>query len=93
MTDRKTETRTAGAFDLRYILALLFIIYGVVVTIMGTAVSQADLAKAGGWNLNLWTGIAMIIVAVLFAAWAKWRPIKIEVPADDDLPAGASGED
>jgi uncharacterized membrane protein HdeD (DUF308 family) len=73
---------TAGWFDLRYILATLFIIYGVITVVMGADPSQEALHKAGGWNLNLWTGVVMIIVSLLFAAWAWWRPVKVDVPVE-----------
>lgn len=84
-----TKRVTAGLFDLRYILALLFIIYGVIVAIMGASPSDEELAKAGGWNLNLWSGVVMIIVAVLFAAWALWRPVKVDVPVEEGGQDGA----
>lgn len=87
MTEQETTVAkkrvSAGWFDLRYILAVLFVIYGVITAIMGASPSEEALRKAGGWNLNLWTGVIMIVVALLFAAWAWWRPVKVDVPADD----------
>lgn len=87
MTVRNQTGSAAGGraslFDLRWIIALLFGIYGVVVTVMGIGfTTQADLDKAGGINVNLWTGIPMLVVAALFALWAQLRPVQI--------PAGAS---
>ncbi len=62
-------------FDLRLIIAFLFGLYGVVLVVMGLAfTSDADLKKAEGVNINLWAGIAMVVVAALFAAWAMLRP-------------------
>ena len=86
---QSTEKRqTAGLFDLRYILALLFGIYGIVLTIMGAVnFSSADSQKTGGININLWAGIVMIVFAAVFAAWAKWRPVVIETTvAPEDMP-------
>ncbi|GAA1317855.1 hypothetical protein [Pseudonocardia xinjiangensis] len=63
-------------FDLRSIIALLFGIYGIVLTIQGLFFeSEAQLQKAGGIDINLWSGIIMIIVAALFALWARLRPL------------------
>ncbi|WP_433558532.1 hypothetical protein ACQPWY_08410 [Pseudonocardia xinjiangensis] len=63
-------------FDLRSIIALLFGIYGIVLTIQGLFFeSEAQLQKAGGIDINLWSGIIMIIVAALFALWAWLRPL------------------
>jgi membrane-bound ClpP family serine protease len=62
-------------FDLRLIIAFLFGLYGAVLVVMGLAfTSDADLQKAEGVNINLWAGIAMVVIAVLFAAWAMLRP-------------------
>ncbi len=79
-------SRAASLFDLRWIIALLFGLYGIVVTVMGIGfTTQADLDKAGGINVNLWTGIPMLVVAILFALWAQLRPVQIpaEQPAED----------
>ncbi|MER6395475.1 hypothetical protein ABT263_05325 [Kitasatospora sp. NPDC001603] len=68
----------AGIFDLRLILALLFCIYGTVLTVLGaTATSQADLDRAGGANVNLWVGVGMLVGAALFAGWARLRPVRL----------------
>jgi hypothetical protein len=88
--------RTAGLFDLRWIIALLFGIYGIVVTVMGIAfTSAADLAKDGGTNVNLWTGIPMLVFAILMAAWARWRPVVFQPAsaADADVDMGGSNGD
>jgi len=79
-------SRAASLFDLRWIIALLFGVYGVVVTVMGIGfTTQADLDKAAGINVNLWTGIPMLVVAILFALWAQLRPVQIpaEQPSED----------
>lgn len=77
-------------FDLRTVIAILFIFYGVILTIMGLFFeTPADIAKAGGINLNLWSGIVMIIVAAGFFLWARTRPLAPpsgEVDTDDRPP-------
>ena len=88
---RETEEAPSAAsqlFDLRTIIAILFIFYGVILTIMGLFFeTPADIAKAGGINLNLWSGIVMIIVAVFFFLWARTRPLAPPPDAvDDDRP-------
>lgn len=63
--------------DLRAIIAALFGIYGTVLTAMGApGASAADLRKAGGWNVNLWCGLAMLAFAASFAAWTLLRPLR-----------------
>ena len=88
----KSSSGAAALFDLRTVIAILFAFYGIVLTIMGIiSPSAADNAKSGGIDLNLWTGIAMIVLAVLFVVWARMKPLNAGAPpadADvDDRPA------
>ena len=80
MADAQTggRRRTAGAFDVRTIIAALFVIYGAVLTVLGVvATGPKDLAKAVDININLWAGIGMLIFAALFALWSWWRPVVV----------------
>ena len=73
----------AGAFDIRVFIGSLLGIYGVVLLLTGLfGTSDADLAKADGLNVNLWTGIGLLVSAALFVLWARLRPVV--VPADPD---------
>lgn len=81
-----TRTRRAGAFDIRLIIALLTGVYGLVITIMGAAVTpQSEIDRAAGVNINLWAGIGMLVFTALFVLWALVRPIRVPVeePADE----------
>jgi hypothetical protein len=75
-----TETPRRGRialFDLRWILAFLFGVYGIVVTLMGLLVHARTYTASGQdvhVNVNLWTGIPMLVLAALFALWAALRP-------------------
>ena len=71
--------RAADLFDLRRIIGGLFAIYGVILLVLGLGASDADIEKAAGWNLNLWVGVAMLITAALFLAWAFARPLGQEI--------------
>jgi hypothetical protein len=75
MTQR--SSRTAGAFDVRSIIALLFAIYGVVLTVVGVVQPAAEIVKSAGVNINLWAGIGMIAFAAVFGLWARIRPIRV----------------
>lgn len=83
---------TAGAFDIRVIIAGLIGTYGVVLVALGLfATSAEDLTRADGLNINLWAGAGMVAVAVLFVAWARWRPIVVaedSETADEPPPSG-----
>ncbi len=74
-----TQKHTAGAYDVRTVIAGLIGLYGIVLTIMGLVSNSADdRAKTGDWNANLWSGIVMIVVAVVFAVWLKLRPVVVD---------------
>jgi len=84
-----SASTTAALFDLRSVIALLFAVYGIVLTVMGVAgTSSAELDKAGGIDINLWTGIVMLVMAVGFVFWVWQRPPLVASPAeaarDDD---------
>ncbi|QIZ38331.1 hypothetical protein [Saccharopolyspora sp. ASAGF58] len=75
---------TAGAFDIRTIIALLFGIYGIVLIVVGATAGADDVAKSGGIDINLYSGIGMLVFSAAFAVWARLRPIA--VPAADEVP-------
>ncbi|MGM1064765.1 hypothetical protein [Saccharothrix sp. Mg75] len=81
----------AGLFDLRLVIAVLFAIYGVVLVVVGLGFTdESDLAKADGLNINLWSGVGMVVVAALFAAWATLRPVVVpDEPAGEGSAEGA----
>lgn len=90
-----TERKKAGLFDLRGILALLFGLYGVVLTVMGLfTTSQEELDKAGGINVNLWMGLVMLATALVFGLWQRLRPLAVPDRVDDtdtDAEADSAG--
>lgn len=69
---------TARAFDVRMVIAVLFGIYGVIVTIMGlVGTSAREIAQSAGVNINLWSGVGMLVFAALFAVWVRLRPLVV----------------
>ena len=70
----------------------LFLIYGVILVILGIGADDAEIEKAAGWNLNLYVGIAMLVVAALFLIWAFMRPLAQQLgtePPADAAPGGS----
>ena len=62
-------------FDLRVLIGALFTFYGIALTIYGFFTSPEEIAKAAGININLWLGIGMLILGLLFLLWAKVAPV------------------
>jgi hypothetical protein len=71
--EQKSAT-AARIFDLRRIIGGLFVLYGVIVTIAGFTASDAAIHKAVGVNINLWTGIGMLLLGVFSLVWMTLRP-------------------
>ncbi len=72
--------KRAGVFDVRVIIGVLLGIYGVVLLLMGLfGTTEEELARADGVNVNLWTGIGLVVASVVFLAWARLRPVLVPV--------------
>ncbi|MEU1075784.1 hypothetical protein ABZ404_24475 [Streptomyces sp. NPDC005878] len=90
----KKSATAARLFDIRRIIGGLFTLYGVIVTIAGLTASDADLDKAQGVNINLWTGLGMLALGLFFLGWLWLRPLAPPVPqAGEDGVGGEGGED
>ncbi|SCX52886.1 hypothetical protein SAMN03159343_2875 [Klenkia marina] len=73
---------TAGAFDVRNVIAALIGAYGVVLVLMGLFHDTAEEAeRTGGLAANLWAGIGMLVFAAAFALWARLRPVVVDPPS------------
>lgn len=75
--------RQARFFDLRFAIASLFTIFGIIVTITGLVADEQDLAKSEGVNLSLWTGIGMLILAASFWGWLFAVPPEVPEGHED----------
>ncbi|MBV2363671.1 hypothetical protein ACFPZ0_16310 [Streptomonospora nanhaiensis] len=84
MSANAPEPRTSPsrAFDIRMVIALLFAIYGIVLTVMGAFGSAEHVEQSAGVNMNLWSGLGMLVFAILMGGWALIRPLK--VPSDTE---------
>ena len=65
-------------FDIRLLIGGLFVVYGVMLTVAGFFTSDADIDKASGININLWLGLGMLVLGLLFLLWRALRPLRIE---------------
>jgi hypothetical protein len=91
MSDRKIDPSAkasgghpAGAFDIRNIIDALLGIYGVLLLLAGVFM-DAEEAKTGGVNANLWTGLALLVAGAVFLVWARVKPI---IVPEDVEPVG-----
>lgn len=75
-------------FDLRMIIGGLFTLYGVILTIVGALDSTAEVDKAAGVRINLWMGLGMLVLGLLFLLWVWLRPLH-PGPSDSTPPASS----
>ena len=78
-----SEMRAANLFDLRRIIGGVFGVWGVLLVILGLTESDAEIEKAAGVNINLWAGLGMLAISLVFTVWALTRPLGEELAEDD----------
>jgi|SRR5664279_2500180 len=85
--------QSSRLFDLRLLIGGLFTLYGVMVGAAGLFDSTTDLRKSNGLRINLWTGIGMLVLGLLFLLWAFLRPLQRAEPSGPDGGGDASAVD
>lgn len=90
MTDKTRHS--AGAFDIRNVIASLLGIYGIVLLLCAAFTDPGVNPETGAEKSsadNLWTGVALVVVALVLFAWAKLNPVVVdEKLIEEDAPAG-----
>ncbi|MFC8512657.1 hypothetical protein [Streptomyces sp. NPDC057257] len=81
---QQKSATAARIFDLRRIIGGLFVLYGLIVGITGLVDDQAAIDKAQGVNINLWTGLGMLLLGVFFLVWLRLRPTPPPLPPVED---------
>ncbi len=93
--DLKKVSSAARLFDVRRVIGGLFLVYGVIVTLMGIFESKSELDKAQGVRINLWMGLGMLALGVLMLVWLRLNPAKapdISEVRGSDIGPDASAE-
>jgi hypothetical protein len=69
------KSAASKLFDLRLLIGGLFTFYGVILTIYSFFDSPAEIAKAANIHLNLWLGLGMLVLGLLFLLWTRLGPL------------------
>ena len=86
--------QAANLFDLRRIIGGVFGVWGVLLIILGITDSDAEIAKAADVNINLWTGLGMLVISAFFLIWAFTRPLGEELAeSESEQGGGGPGQD
>jgi hypothetical protein len=72
--DEIKAARAANRFDVRRIIGGLFVLYSLILIALGLFGSSNIKHKAAGINVDLWTGLGMLIFGALMIFWALYRP-------------------
>jgi hypothetical protein len=92
--DADRAAKAARLFDIRRLIGGLFLIYGVILVVLGLGESDASIAKSADINVNLYAGLGMLVVAVVFIAWALMRPLGEEEESESARSRpGGDGDD
>ncbi len=86
-----TKSAAARLFDIRVLIGGLFTVYGIMLIVAGLFTSDSQLKKASDININLWLGIGMLVLGLLFLVW--WRVNPLKLPSPDDADDGARSHD
>jgi len=78
--DEAEAARAANRFDIRRLIGGLFCLYAVILIVLGLFGSHEIKNKADGINVDLWTGLGMLVVGILMIFWALSRPTVPEPP-------------
>jgi len=79
----------AKLFDIRSFTGALFLIFGVIVTVVGITASDADIKKSAGLNLALVLGPIMLALGAIFIIWLLLKPpelVRSHEVTEEDLP-------
>jgi hypothetical protein len=72
--------RAANRFDIRRLIGGLFALYGLILVALGLFGSHHIKTKAAGINVDLWTGLGMLLFAAFMITWALTKPVMPEPP-------------
>ena len=72
--DEAEAAKVANRFDIRRLIGGLFVVYALILIALGVFGSHAVKTKAAGINVDLWTGLGMLVFGALMIFWALSRP-------------------
>jgi len=87
------QSAASKLFDIRLLIGGLFTLYGLMLTIAGFFTSDSAREKASGININLWLGIGMLVLGLLFLLWRQVNPLRIEPNPTDEPTADTTRRD
>jgi choline-glycine betaine transporter len=78
------DERATNLLDIRRIIGTLLGIYAVLLLGAGVFGSHTVKNKAAGVNIDLWVGMALVVVSALFWFWASTRSLVDELEDEEE---------
>jgi len=78
LDDDAQAARIANRFYIRRIIGAVFVVFAVILIVTGIVGSDEVKNKAAGINIDLWTGLGMLVFGALMIFWALARPVAPE---------------
>ena len=93
--ERTEEAKSSAAslFDIRRIIGGLFTLYGVLVLGAGLFDGSNAAEKASGIDINIWTGLGMLLLGLGMMAWMALRPVDVRAVQDEMEGSDGRGAD
>jgi hypothetical protein len=89
----KKMSSAARLFDVRRVIGGLFVVYGLIVTLLGIFDGKSEIDKAQGVRINLWMGLAMLALGLFMLIWLWLNPPKTpDMPAESAPDAGPEAD-
>ena len=89
--DAQRAAKAARLFDIRRLIGGLFLIYGLILVVLGLGESDESIAKSADINVNLYAGLGMLALSLFFIAWGLMRPLSAD-PDGEEPGGGAVGD-
>lgn len=80
------KSAASKLFDLRIMIGGLFTFYGIVLTIYSFFTPEDEIARSAGLHINLWLGLGMLALGIVFLLWARLSPVVHEAPPEGVAP-------
>jgi hypothetical protein len=84
------ESAASRLFDIRRVIGGLFTLYGVLVLGAGLFDGSNAKEKASGVDINIWTGIGMLLLGLGMLLWMRLSPNAVAEPTEDGPTPGHS---
>jgi prolipoprotein diacylglyceryltransferase len=91
-TPSTVKSAAAKLFDVRIMIGGLFTVYGLMLIVYSFFTTDQELAKAADININLWLGLGMLVLGLVFLLWARLEPSDARKAANEEARQAAGGD-